>query len=410
MNGAVLFYSVTTISVGFLQLALGSYVLVKNPRFSLAQAFFATMLMGFHVEIFFFLLVGTADASIARYWGMLAIFFFTLMLGGYLFLSSQLPFENFDSPLWKYKFQYGAIIVLIGLLGAYLVDDVTSRSLGYWVIESQPMLFLMMISFSLALLSVHLLHKTYTLATNPEARQQCVLLAFGIFFPILYTGILQVLEPVLPGALVLGGLAYLVTILVFTFGILKFKMFIINPVVEDGILTELPNDTIPQVFGLPPCLLVEEKRPECSYDLFIRELSEGSQGLVISRSYPDSIREKYKLERTPIIWLANQPGQDRVEPGSLSILENMISDFVRKSEKAVVMIDGIEFLISNNKLEKVLKMLYSISDDITMGNARLILPIDPNVISESEIALFEREFEVFLPDDEDKRERAGTEI
>jgi hypothetical protein len=394
MNGAVLFYSVTTISVGILHLALGSYVLFKNPKFSLAQAFFVTMLMGFLVEIFFFLLAGTADASIARYMGMGAIFFFTLMLGGYLFLSSQMPFENYSSSLWKYKFQYGMVIVFIGILGAYLVDEVTLKSLGYWTFEAPAMLFLMAISFSIALLSVHLLHKTYTFATNPDARQQCVLLAFGIFFPLLYTGILYVLEPVLPGALILGGLGYLVTMLVFTFGIMKYKMFIINPVVEESLFSEIPNDKLPQAFGLPPCLLVEEKRPECSYDLFIRELSEGSQGLVISRSHPDAIRERYRLERTPIIWLANQPGQDRVEPSNLFILENMIGDFVSKSKKAIVLLDGVEFLISNNKLDRVLKMLYSISDEITMGNAKLILPIDPNVMSESEIALLEREFEV----------------
>lgn len=72
----------------------------------------------------------------------------------------------------------------------------------------------------------------------------------------------------------------------------------------------------------------------------------------------------------------------------------MISDFVSKSNKAVVMLDGVEFLLSNNKLDRVLKTLYSISDDVMMGNAKLILPIDPNVMSESEIALLEREFEV----------------
>lgn len=394
MNGAVLFYSITTISVGILHLALGSYVLFKNPRFSLAQAFFVTMLMGFQVEIFFFLLAGTADASIASYMGMCAVFFFTLMVGGYLFLSSQMPFQNYRSPLWKYKFQYAITIVLIGILGAFLVEEVTLRSLGYWTLGGPVMLFLMAISFSLALLGVNLLHKTYTSATNPDARQQCVLLAFGIFFPLLYTSILYALEPVLPGVLILGGLAYLVTMLIFTFGIMKYKMFIINPVVEENLLIEIPDDKLPETFGLPPCLLVEERRPECSYDLFIRELSEGSQGLVISRSHPDAIREKYRLERTPIIWLANQPGQDRVEPSNLSILENMISDFVSKSNKAVVMLDGVEFLLSNNKLDRVLKTLYSISDDVMMGNAKLILPIDPNVMSESEIALLEREFEV----------------
>jgi hypothetical protein len=95
-----------------------------------------------------------------------------------------------------------------------------------------------------------------------------------------------------------------------------------------------------------------------------------------------------------VIWLANHLGQDRVEPMNLSIMEHMMTDFVGKSEDAVLILDGIEFLLSENEIKEVLMMLYSVMDEVIIRNALLLLPIDPNVLDASELALFEREFDV----------------
>jgi len=77
----------------------------------------------------------------------------------------------------------------------------------------------------------------------------------------------------------------------------------------------------------------------------------------------------------------------------------MVIDFIRKSERAVIILDGLEFLISENRVEKVLKMLYTISDEAVLKEARLIVTLDPNVMEDSEIAFFEREFEFIEPSD-----------
>lgn len=395
MNDVAVLNAGISSTVSIFQIFLGSYVLMQNPRFRIAQAFFITMVIGFFIGVFNVLTFMVVDESMALLLIRAQIFLFTLMVGGFLFLSSNIPFEDKQGWLWRHGILYGCAVAAIGLLGAALSDEVMMNSL-VWVASGEiTVLYILTVSILFASGSVYFLHRNYKSTTNPEARQQCVLLAFGIFFPIVFAIFLSILAPFIPSAMDLGYSAYLITVILFTYGILRFKMFVINPVLEERFLeSDSIRTTRIRMKDLPPCILVEERKPDRAFSLFMSELSEGAQGLVISRSHPDAIRERYRLERTPIIWLANQPGQDRVEPTNLFILENMVGEFIRKSDRAVVLMDGLEFLISNNHMKKVLKTIYTISDDAVLGNANLIISLDPNVMEKSEVALFERDFSV----------------
>lgn len=393
MDDVALLNAIISLIVSISQIFLGSYVLMKNPRFKIAQIFFITMVIGFFIGVFNVLTFMVVDDSAALILIKTQIFLFTLMLGGFLFFSSNIPFEDKQGWLWRHGILYGCVVVAIGLIGACITNQVMLNSFIWEASGEITLLYVLIVSILFASGSVYFLHRNYRSTTNPEARQQCLLLAFGIFFPIVFAILLLVVGPMIPSTMDMGYSAYLITVILFTYGILRFKMFIINPVVEERLLeSNLVRTTVVRAKNLPSCVLVEERKPDRAFSLFMIELSKGAQGLVISRSHPDAIRERYRLERTPVIWLANQPGQDRVEPTNLFILENMIGEFIRKSDRAVVLMDGLEFLISNNQVKKVLKMLYSISDDAVLGNANLIISLDPNVMERSEVALFEREF------------------
>jgi hypothetical protein len=395
MNDVAVQNAVISSTVSIFQIFLGSYVLMQNPRFRIAQAFFITMVIGAFIGVLNVLTFMAVDESTALILIRAQIFLFTLMVGGFLFLSSNIPFEDKQGWLWRHGILYGCAVAAIAFLGAVISNEVMMKSL-VWVASGEiTVLYILTVSILFASGSVYFLHRNYMSTTNPEARQQCVLLAFGIFFPIVFAIFLSILAPVIPSAMDLGYSAYLITVILFTYGILRFKMFVINPVVEERLLEgDSIRTTRIRMKDLPSCILVEERKPDRAFSLLMSELSEGAQGLVISRSHPDAIRERYRLERTPIIWLANQPGQDRVEPTNLFILENMVGEFIRKSDRAVVLMDGLEFLIANNHMKKVLKTIYTISDDVVLSNANLIISLDPNVMEKSEVALFERDFNV----------------
>jgi len=145
--------------------------------------------------------------------------------------------------------------------------------------------------------------------------------------------------------------------------------------------------------------VVEESPPDISFDAFVNILStvgEGGKkavGLAVSRQHPDLIRQKYGLETTPIYWLATRAGQEVISPTNLGILTNTIVSFVESNPSGVVLLDGIEYLVSNNDFNKVLRVIDQVNDHIAQSHAIMILPVDTRAFDGKEIALLERNME-----------------
>jgi hypothetical protein len=152
-------------------------------------------------------------------------------------------------------------------------------------------------------------------------------------------------------------------------------------------------------------LLYEGKSSGQAYGRFLAEIGPGRDGLIISRTYPERLKELYPIGEIPVIWLATHPGPGRLDPSNLSILQHTIAEFLRRGSDAVVMVDGLEYLVANNPMERVLRALYSVKDEVIMSNSKLFVPFDPQALEQQQLALIEREFEVVRAE-----EGAGTGI
>jgi archaellum biogenesis ATPase FlaH len=113
------------------------------------------------------------------------------------------------------------------------------------------------------------------------------------------------------------------------------------------------------------------------------------------RSYPPHIRAKWKLEKTSLVWFSNTETHDSVAPADLSKVIYIVQEFLRKTDDSVVMIEGIEYLITQNDFITVLKMVHAISDLAIIHNSRLIISLNPQVLEEKERALLERDIKIF---------------
>ncbi len=75
-------------------------------------------------------------------------------------------------------------------------------------------------------------------------------------------------------------------------------------------------------------------------------------------------------------------------------------EFLQRGTESIILLDGIEYLVSNNSAEKVQKLMYTVRDAVVMSGAKLIVPIDPEVLDKKDLALLEREFELMqLPEE-----------
>jgi archaellum biogenesis ATPase FlaH len=93
------------------------------------------------------------------------------------------------------------------------------------------------------------------------------------------------------------------------------------------------------------------------------------------------------------MWLAETPGPDRVDPSNLQLLAHMIMGYVRKGP-SVIALEGLEYIILNNDLNKVLRFLGQLRDEIIVEGSILLISVDPRTLTERQKAIMERELEV----------------
>lgn len=144
--------------------------------------------------------------------------------------------------------------------------------------------------------------------------------------------------------------------------------------------------------------LVEEEKPKYCFDLYFEHINRDYKGLCITRTNPKKIKNKYELE-TEILWLTER--KSKTEKTISPVLESMIftiSEFIENQEKSILLIDGIEYLISNNEFYPVMSFIRQIVDEISEKNAILLIPISPQTFSKQDLKMLERELEKIIPE------------
>ncbi|MBU7015043.1 MAG: DUF835 domain-containing protein [Theionarchaea archaeon] len=160
----------------------------------------------------------------------------------------------------------------------------------------------------------------------------------------------------------------------------------VEPVAEDSFSTDLTYS-----LELGEGYVVLEKKPEKSLEIFVDLVTHEIPGFVISRTHPERIKRKYSLVKTPMVWLTRSQVEQGVDPNDLSKLIFIIRNFTRRSEQSVVLLDGMEYLMTQNGFEVALKFLRDLKDTIVLNNSRLIVPLHADTLSAKEVGLLERE-------------------
>ncbi len=142
------------------------------------------------------------------------------------------------------------------------------------------------------------------------------------------------------------------------------------------------------------CYLIEEERPMYSNVLLSRKMDEGVAGLVITRMNPKRIRDEFKVP-PEILWLTDKDSShEKTVPPSLEMLIHVIQEFIASEEKTMIVLDGVQYLVSSTNFEAVLRFLRSLIDEISESNAILALSLSPETMKQQEVSILEREMEV----------------
>jgi isoleucyl-tRNA synthetase len=139
--------------------------------------------------------------------------------------------------------------------------------------------------------------------------------------------------------------------------------------------------------------LIKEEKGGRSYALFVEALEKGMKGFCVTRDYPLKIRSKYNLGETPVTWLTNIGKEDSLRPKDLEKLSFSLEQFLTKNN-GIILLDGLEYLITNNNFLTVLRFVQSLRDQVAIHHSILLLAMNPSTLDPHEMNLLEKEVDV----------------
>ena len=160
--------------------------------------------------------------------------------------------------------------------------------------------------------------------------------------------------------------------------------------------------------------LIKEPKPERCYGMFQKELGNDRPGLIIARTSPFQIRDKYDIGKTQVIWLTMSEKSDEglppsalgmdmegvtpygvtdeyVSPSNLAGLFAILVNFLDGNEGAVICMDGIEYLISHNEFSSVFKFIQTTKEKVEGRAANLFMSLNPNSLEPRQFSLIQSE-------------------
>jgi chromosomal replication initiator protein DnaA len=175
-----------------------------------------------------------------------------------------------------------------------------------------------------------------------------------------------------------------------------------EPEVDEKTVRELvPFEKKDDRLRMSHSYLIEEERPVKCFEYFVDNLNLGMKGLALTRINPKRVKEQFDVGDATILWLTDKEGDSdsRVMP----VLERIIykiEDFLNSPGKSILLIDGLDYLISNNNFDSVLRFLRRLIDEVSESEAIFITSVTPETIGEQGLKILEREMEIisFLDD------------
>lgn len=141
--------------------------------------------------------------------------------------------------------------------------------------------------------------------------------------------------------------------------------------------------------------LVEEDRPAKGFQLLGKLLEGGRAGLVITRMNPRRVRESFDVRTSRILWLTDR--ESKAEETIAPALERIVYEiegFMSKKPGSVILLDGLEYLVSSNSFETVLKFVRRLVDTVSESHSIFLVSLGPATVKEQELKVLEREMEI----------------
>ena len=138
--------------------------------------------------------------------------------------------------------------------------------------------------------------------------------------------------------------------------------------------------------------LIDEQMPDSVFRVATHLAAIGHPIMVMSRSPPKRISDDFGLPTSVCRWLSERDveGVRAVNPG-LEEIRRECDEFLRGSSRAVIILDGVEYLSGIHGFSRLIGMLRNLFDGIQTSNNMVLIPADFDVWDQRERSLLMRE-------------------
>ncbi|MFW5945986.1 MAG: DUF835 domain-containing protein [Candidatus Natronoplasma sp.] len=147
-------------------------------------------------------------------------------------------------------------------------------------------------------------------------------------------------------------------------------------------------------------LIAEEaKEAQRSFETFVNAFKEGMPGLCFTRKFPSKLKEKYPDINCPIFWLSIVDSTEDVKTIKPENLDNEMIKILKaflKMNQGIVIIHGIEFLISYMEFDDLLNTLQKTRELVSEEGGILLLPANTESLNEDDFNTLKTEFKMFV--------------
>jgi len=172
--------------------------------------------------------------------------------------------------------------------------------------------------------------------------------------------------------------------------VFETRSLAITPVKEIGSIAE-------KRFDLESgCSYLAKNDIQKAFEAFTDNVLGGFDGLCITREFPSKVRRKFGLEKTPIVWLTGEKVEGQTTINSLQDLSVLIGNFLEKVDHGVVMLDGFEYLITNNGFDSFIRFLQMTRSRFEQRGAVFIAPLLEEALDAKQVKLIEREMKLLI--------------
>jgi len=143
--------------------------------------------------------------------------------------------------------------------------------------------------------------------------------------------------------------------------------------------------------------LIEEETPRKVYEVFKENVSAGAAGLCITRTNPQRLKRRLGMKETQFIWLSDTEIPGHVSTKSLTSLSVITWNFLQKAEWGVILLDGFEYLCTQNSFEASLGFIQLLKERVSTKKASLLLSVNPEALDHRELENLRKELEKIEP-------------